>query len=160
MSSGNRLEFPGEVTSQEEYIHRKSRRPSRLNAKSSRLSESTGTPSGDLGNTCAGVLAEQIAAMVQVWEDSRGAREIRANHRSITGWITGQQKQGSIPFESTLERDFAYLALFEPSVERVHSQPMTLCYTDEDGAMRHYTPDFLVEYSIPKVCSRKAVVEV
>lgn len=101
-----------------------------------------------------------MESMIAIYDASRGVREIRANHRSVTGWIAGGARHQPIAFESTLERDFAYLALFESAVSRLHAQPMTLTYLDAGGRNRHYTPDFLVEYGLPEVGTRKAIVEV
>ncbi|MFC4349517.1 TnsA endonuclease N-terminal domain-containing protein [Kordiimonas lipolytica] len=88
------------------------------------------------------------------------ARELHFNHRSITGWISGKPKDDQIQFESTLERDFAYLAFFDPRVLSIQAQPFTLEYTDAQGNPRIYTPDFQVRYlSSFEQCS-EAIVEI
>ncbi|MGH6763569.1 MAG: TnsA endonuclease N-terminal domain-containing protein [Phyllobacterium sp.] len=105
-------------------------------------------------------MAELVKSLVADFDASHGVREIRANHRSITGWVAGRNASGPIPFESTLERDFAYLALFEPRVSRLQAQPITLTYRGERGHSRRYTPDFLVEYEVSGVGTRKAIIEI
>lgn len=106
-------------------------------------------------------LADEICLFVQDFmsmEEAKQAREIRANHRSITGWL--QASDRSIPFESSLERDFGYLALFDQRVRKVRSQPVAITYFDPEGKSHHYTPDFQVTYLDSIVGELDALVEV
>lgn len=103
-------------------------------------------------------IEEMLVLLKGLAEADKGAREIRANHRSVTGWINGDY--GAVPFESTVEMDFAYLALFDARVTGLHAQPITINYYDEDEHPRHYTPDFLVEYLSADGGARKALVEI
>ena len=90
------------------------------------------------------LLAEQIVdalnAVVSAFDKDKGVREIRANHRSITGWITGDTK--SLAFESSIEMDFAYLALFDSRVTAIHAQPITFQYSSEKGHQRNLYAGF------------------
>lgn len=71
-------------------------------------------------------------------------RSIGTNRRSITGRVAFGER--SIPFESSLERDFLVLLDFDLAVENVLEQPFRITYEGADGRERYYTPDFLVEY--------------
>jgi hypothetical protein len=51
-----------------------------------------------------------------------------------------------VSFESTLERDYAYVLDFDPEVTCFTEQPLTIEYTDA-GRTLHYTPDFEVSHS-------------
>lgn len=106
----------------------------------------------------AAEIKEMLMLLKGFAEAEQGVREIRANHRSVTGWINGDY--GAVPFESTVEMDFAYLALFDARVVGLHSQPITISYEDDANNLRHYTPDFLVEYTTAKGEIDKALVEI
>jgi len=106
----------------------------------------------------AAEIKEMLMLLKGFAEAEQGAREIRANHRSVTGWINGDY--GAVPFESTVEMDFAYLALFDARVVGLHSQPITISYEDENNQSRHYTPDFFVEYSSDEDQTQRALVEI
>ena len=73
-------------------------------------------------------------------------RAIPISHRSVTGRLASRPGQPAIAFESTLERDFALLQLFDLTVGSVEEQPVRIEYTTSDGRSAHYTPDFLVVY--------------
>jgi hypothetical protein len=77
-----------------------------------------------------------------VW--TQPARVIGTSRRSLTGRVAIGGL--SIPFESSLERDFLVLLDFDPTVVDVRGQPIRIDYVDSVGRSRHYTPDFLVEY--------------
>ncbi|MCW8916508.1 MAG: TnsA endonuclease N-terminal domain-containing protein [Magnetovibrio sp.] len=106
----------------------------------------------------AAEIKEMLMLLKGFAEAEQGVREIRANHRSITGWVNGDY--GAVPFESTVEMDFAYLALFDARVVGLHSQPITINYEDENSRHRHYTPDFLVEYTPTEGQVKRALVEI
>lgn len=77
-----------------------------------------------------------------VW--SQPARLIGMSRRSLTGRVAIGGL--SIPFESSLERDFLVILDFDRTVVDVRGQPLRIDYVDGAGRRRHYTPDFLVEY--------------
>jgi len=67
-------------------------------------------------------------------------RRIPMSRRSVTGFLAG-----GISVESTLERDFALLHLFDPAVSSLEEQPVQIRYRHQGGNLR-YTPDFLVQF--------------
>ncbi len=67
-------------------------------------------------------------------------RRIPTSRRSVTGLLAG-----GISVESTLERDFALLHLFDPAVSSLEEQPVQIRYHHQ-GGNRRYTPDFLVQF--------------
>lgn len=73
-------------------------------------------------------------------------RSIPLSHSSVTGRLASRPNQPALAFESSLERDFAVLHLFDPTVESVEEQPVRIDYTAPTGRKTHYTPDFLVVY--------------
>jgi len=86
-------------------------------------------------------------------------RVIRPNHRSVTGWLANDLTGDAVPFESTLERDCAYIALFDKRVTEVQSQPITIPYKLENGRNSHYTPDYKVTYRMDG-STQRAILEV
>lgn len=52
----------------------------------------------------------------------------------------------TVPYESTLERDFAYLADFDSEVDTIISQPLCIRYRVGNGRLRRYTVDFLLKF--------------
>lgn len=72
-------------------------------------------------------------------------RKIALGRRSLTGRLAGPAGTAAITFESSLERDFATLSLFNPDVASVEEQPVRIEYV-EGATRRRYTPDFLVRY--------------
>ena len=54
--------------------------------------------------------------------------------------------QGMIPYESTLERDLLRKLAMSPRVLQIEAQPLTLCWDDDTGRARRYTPDYLVHW--------------
>ena len=73
-------------------------------------------------------------------------RAIPISHRSVTGRLASRPGQPAIAFESTLERDFALLQLFDLTVDSVEEQPVRIEYMGSDGHLTRYTPDFLIVY--------------
>ena len=71
-----------------------------------------------------------------------GARKIRLNRRSVTGYVPSRKTGALIPHESTLERDAIILYDGDPNVRSVIAQPLHIV-----GNGRTYTPDLLVEYN-------------
>lgn len=75
-------------------------------------------------------------------------RKIALGRRSLTGRLAVPAGRAAITFESSLERDFAALNLFDPGIASVEEQPVRIEYM-EGGTRRRYTPDFLVLYRDP-----------
>lgn len=76
---------------------------------------------------------------------STPGRHIGPTRRSVSGHFSFRGEV-SIPYESTLERDFLIRREFNESVLSIEAQPFTLHYRDRSGHARRYTPDFLVIY--------------
>lgn len=90
-------------------------------------------------------LAESLfETLNDISAETRGAREIRPTDRSITGLLKVAPDQPQIPFESSLERDFAILMTGRRGVFSIEAQPVTIRYLDDFGKERTYTPDFLI----------------
>lgn len=114
----------------------------------------------EIGKQLETSMREALEAVYAETANRHGSRKIRANYRSVTGWIANTPGADPVQFESTLERDFAYLALFEARVLELQSQPFTLKYINHDGAEATYTPDYLVIYRCSKEHEERAVIEV
>lgn len=87
-----------------------------------------------------------LEEMIESYEKSQPVRKIKANRRSITGWINGFPTHDPVPFESSIERDCAYQLMFDKRVKSVQSQPLTITFDENTNGDRFYTPDYLVEY--------------
>lgn len=77
----------------------------------------------------------------------RQTRRIGPARRSVSG-VYVFRREVSIPFESTLERDFLIRAEFMSDVLAVTAQPVRIPFIDPQGRSRVYTPDFLVHYRL------------
>lgn len=73
-------------------------------------------------------------------------RKIGLCYRSVSGRVPMGKGRPGVQVESTLERDFALLCRFDPSVAGIEEQPVRIEYDDADGRARSYVPDFLVTY--------------
>lgn len=73
-------------------------------------------------------------------------RKIGLCYRSVSGRVPMGKGRPGVQVESTLERDFALLCRFDPSVVGIAEQPVRIEYDDGDGRARSYVPDFLVTY--------------
>lgn len=73
-------------------------------------------------------------------------RKIVPNSSSITGKLVSWKAGAAISFESSLERDYAYLLEFDSRVESYGIQPMRIRFKNQSGRNTSYTPDFFVEY--------------
>ncbi len=102
---------------------------------------------------------EALLAAAKARNQLNTRRVIRPNHRSVTGWLANDVTGDAIPFESTLERDCAYIALFDKRVTEVRAQPVTIPYKLENGRKSQYTPDYEVTYRIDGR-TQKAILEV
>ncbi len=83
-------------------------------------------------NSCNTVLPTQV-------------RKIRPTRNSVSG-IYAFRGKVSIPYESTLERDFLIHQEFNRHVTHVIPQPVRLEYRAFNGHTYPYTPDFLVAF--------------
>lgn len=72
-------------------------------------------------------------------------RKIRPTRQSVSG-IFSFRGQHSIPYESTLERDFLVRTEFDGNVAKIISQPARIPFVSRNGRTYNYTPDFLVYY--------------
>lgn len=70
-------------------------------------------------------------------------RKIKPTRLSVSGRILCKGK--SIPYESTLERDFLIIQDFHPDIKSVTAQPISIKF-QKNGREYLYTPDFYVEY--------------
>lgn len=77
----------------------------------------------------------------------RSVRKIPTNRRSVTGFVSWRA-QRSIPYESTLERDFVLRQAFNLGVAVVVSQPCEVPFVTRSGAQSIATPDYLVYYKV------------
>lgn len=72
-------------------------------------------------------------------------RKIRPTRRSVSGIFSFRGRQ-SIPYESTLERDFLVRTEFSRLVAEIIPQPVRVPFSSRNGRSYNYTPDFLVSY--------------
>lgn len=77
----------------------------------------------------------------------RQTRKIKPTRRSVSG-VHPFRGETSIPFESTLERDFLLRAEFLTDVLDVIPQPVQVPFLGVNGQSYIYTPDFLVYYKL------------
>lgn len=89
-------------------------------------------------------MTDQEITIVSLTESDDGVRVIPINRRSTTGRV--ETSGGTVPYESTLERDFVHLADFDGEVERIVSQPLRIVFRVADGPERRYTADFLLRF--------------
>lgn len=89
----------------------------------------------------------------------RQMRKIKPTRRSVSG-ILPFRGEVSIPFESTLERDFIVRKEFSRLVSEVIPQPVQIPF-EANGRTHIYTPDFLVYYrtdDYPWACGMKPLL--
>lgn len=77
----------------------------------------------------------------------RSVRKIPTNRRSVTGFVSWRGQE-SVPFESTLERDFVLRQEFNLGVASVVSQPCHVPFATRSGVKSVATPDYLVYYKV------------
>jgi len=143
-----------------EYLHQECRGLSSFPQKKSGVFPFRPTAISEEDAELGAFLGKTIVSLLDKMEKSVPARDLKLNHRSITGWISGGSDEGQIQFESTLERDFAYLAFFDRRVFGLQAQPFTLEYNDSQGTPRVYTPDFQLQYRKSREQIATAVVEI
>ncbi|WP_457093358.1 hypothetical protein [Microvirga sp. P5_D2] len=64
---------------------------------------------------------------------------------STRGTFVNPRTHREVVYESTLERDLAYILLAHRDVETMQEQPREVEYVDRDGVVRTHIPDFRVE---------------
>ncbi len=74
----------------------------------------------------------------------KSVRIIGTTRRSVSGYF--MWNGSSIPYESSLERDFLIRTTFSSNVLDIISQPMRIDFTAISGREYSYTPDYLVYY--------------
>lgn len=82
----------------------------------------------------------------------RQTRKIRPTQRSVSG-IYAFRGKTSIPYESTLERDFIIRMEFLRPVLEIVPQPVKVPFLGRNGRTYSYTPDFLVYFQPSTNCS-------
>jgi len=82
-------------------------------------------------------------------------RKINTSKLSLTGGIFSVKLNDIIEFESSLERDFIYIAEYDNQVIKYMEQPLKIWYY-HDNIKKCYVPDFWVEYNNGK----KEIVEI
>lgn len=68
-------------------------------------------------------------------------RKIGVKSRGVVGTMPSVGE-----YESTLERDLMEVLRFDPKVEALYPQPLTITYTGTDGRALSYTPDGLIVF--------------
>ena len=72
-------------------------------------------------------------------------RKIKSTRLSVSGLLPF--KDGvSIPYESTLERDFLLYFTYLPLVEEIIAQPARILFV-KNGMTYPYTPDYLIRFN-------------
>jgi len=76
-------------------------------------------------------------------------RKIKPTRLSLSGFYNFRGED-SIPYESTLERDFLMVMEANSNVSSIVPQPVELSYQHNNGNRYRYTPDFLVYFNSPE----------
>lgn len=74
-------------------------------------------------------------------------RKIPRSYRCVTGRQAVMPGHPSVPFESTLERDYIRLAAFDPGLLRIEGQPVRIPVESPERRGSSYIPDFLVRFN-------------
>lgn len=74
----------------------------------------------------------------------RNVRNVHSNGKTTTGITTNNQNE-TIQFESGAEDILQLSFLRDRTIKRLVSQPMEIPYYDEEGKLRTYYPDYLIE---------------
>lgn len=94
----------------------------------------------------------------KIWHEpvmSRATRRPALSSRSsVRGYLVHPRTGSEIVYESTLERDLAYMLIADSSVRSFQEQPAPVSYIDDAGVRRSHTFDFRVELTDD---SRRAV---
>lgn len=86
-------------------------------------------------------------------------RRIGLCYRSVSGRVPMGDGRRPVAVESTLERDFALLQRFDPTVVTIEEQPVRVDYRTTGGARRFYVPDFLVTHQRPDLSTKLVEVK-
>lgn len=82
--------------------------------------------------------------LIEVKDAIRDATSRRVS--ATRGYVDIQQSGNKVYFESAVERDFLLACKLDRQIINVTSQPISIKFREvENGATRHYTPDYLVE---------------
>lgn len=85
----------------------------------------------------------------KVWHEpamSKATRRPSLRSRcSVRGYLVHPRTGREIVYESTLERDLAYMLIADSSVRNFQEQPAPVSYIDDAGVRRSHTFDFQVE---------------
>jgi len=98
-------------------------------------------PSKDLKGPCR---TERVWAAPSASVASR--RPAKKSRGSFRGTLVNPRTNREIVFESTLERDLAYILPHLPGVVGVRDQVGPVEYVDEDGVFREHTFDFVADH--------------
>lgn len=79
-----------------------------------------------------------------------GVRKVQHHGNNIIGTFAGLKAE-SVPYESTIEKDFMYFLEYDARVLTYESQPLFILGTTDDGEPHVYTPDFLVIRTIDRL---------
>ncbi len=83
-------------------------------------------------------------------------RKIKPSYRSVTGYLSYSEK--SIPYESTLERDFLLYYTLREDVLDIVAQPIQIPFM-KNNRTYFYTPDFFISFTKNSGC-KPIIVEV
>lgn len=72
-------------------------------------------------------------------------RKIKPTRFSVSGFLPFKESI-SIPYESTLERDFLLYFTYLPTVEEIIAQPARILFV-KNGMIYPYTPDYLIRFN-------------
>lgn len=78
-------------------------------------------------------------------EVPRQMRQIGPTRRSVSGRVPFQGRL-SVPYESSLERDFILRRTLSPIIQDIVAQPAEIPFVGTNGRRYIYTPDYLVYY--------------
>ncbi|MGU3493956.1 Tn7 transposase TnsA N-terminal domain-containing protein [Xanthobacteraceae bacterium A53D] len=85
----------------------------------------------------------------KVWQEPAMSKATRrpslCSSSSVRGYLVHPRTGREIVYESTLERDLAYMLIADPSVRSFQEQPAPVSYIDDAGVRRSHTFDFRVE---------------
>lgn len=80
-------------------------------------------------------------------------RQVSHKGGNLIGHFPSLTMHDLIPFESTIERDYLYLADYDATILAIAAQPLTITY-EHAGKTARYTPDFYL-----RTATREVLVE-
>lgn len=89
-------------------------------------------------------------------------RKVGLTYRSLSGSFFSAKNNTEIQFESSLERDFIYILEMDWIVQGYYEQPVKIEYSDAEGNLRSYIPDFLFfwHYRFARKGAKPVLVEI